>query len=81
MDIAKKKRNDYQIVPFFIPTQSGLDFDRLGFGQTQNFVFGNTALGTEDVQTFITFHDVTDFADLATNAETRMLRHFFTSYF
>ena len=56
-----------------IENRKSSDFDRLGLGQTKNFVFGDTTFGTENVETFIALHDVTDFADFAANAETRML--------
>lgn len=56
---------------FFTSNQSV--FGRFGFGQTQNFVFGNAAFGAKDIQTFITFHNVADLADLTADAETRML--------
>ena len=45
------------------------------------FVFGNAAFGAQNIQTFITFHNVADLADLAADAETGMLRHIITSYF
>ena len=64
---------------FFLALKS--DFNRFGFGQTENFVFGNAAFGAQNIQTFITFHNVADLADLAADAETGMLRHIITSYF
>ena len=49
------------------------DLDRLGLGQTLNFIFRNTALSAENVETLITLHDIADLADFSADAETGML--------
>ena len=58
-----------------------LHLNRFGLGQTIDFVFDDAAIGTQDIQTLKTFHNVTDLADFTADTQTRMLGHVITSYF
>ena len=49
---------------------------RLGLGQTEVFFFRDAAVGAQHVDALVALHDITDLADLAADAKTRMLGHF-----